>query len=209
MDIRSLVNVAVAPQRRRRTTSIAVVAAIVVGFVVWWWLPTLRDASAEVDVAVVGDGFVVSAQREISERVHEEGLSVVWAPETASWCDAAQSVRTIVARDHPRTVVVSFAGDGTCGADPAASRDAVRAAAGSAKLVVVENPVSDPSAPLPRHAVVVSTQRLLGPDGTIDQTCLWWDACRPDGAIAVRADDDSLTFAGQTRVARMIVTALH
>ena len=205
MQLRSLGDVVATPQRRG---AMAIAVAVVVALI-WWWYPTFSGHAANTDVAVVGDSFVWSAEREITYRVHEDGFSLVWAPRAQGWCDAPTAVHDIVAADHPSTVVVSFANDGTCDTDPGTLRAQVADAAGSARLVVVANPATEATLLVPKQAVLVSPSRLLGPDGTIDQTCLWWDNCRPDGSIAVRADDDTLTAAGQTRVARMIVTALR
>jgi hypothetical protein len=205
MQLRSLGNAFATPQRRGAA---AIALAVIVGLI-WWWYPTVSGQAADTDVAIVGDSFVWSAEREITYRVHEDGFSLVWAPQGTGWCDAPTAVHDVVAADHPSIVVISFATEGTCDTDPASLRQQVADAAGSARLVVVENPATTAPAPPPRHAVVVSPSRLLGPDGTIDRSCLWWDNCRPDDRIDVRGADDSLTPAGQTRVARMIVTALR
>ena len=140
--------------------------------------------------------------------MHEDGFSLAWAPLAATWCDAPQAVAEIVREDSPSTVVVSFADEGTCGVSPEDLREQVSAAAGSAKLVVVENPAVETTVAVP-HSVAVDVSRLIGPAGTLDQGCLWWDLCRPDGRIDVREPDGRLAESGQTRVARMIVTALR
>ncbi len=208
MQLRSLANAFASPRRR----GAVVIGVLVLVVVMWWWFPTITRESADTDVAVVGDSFLPSAEREITYRVHEDGLSLVWAPQDTGWCDAPNAVREVVAAEHPSFIVVSFADEGNCDTDPVTLRAQVADAAGSARLIVVANPateVIEATAPVPRHAVVVSVSRLLGPDGTIDRSCLWWDTCRPDGRIDVRQADDTLTPAGQTRVARMIVTALR
>lgn len=205
MQLRSLVNTLAAPRRRG---AVAITVVVIIGLI-WWWFPTITGKSADTDVAVVGDSFVWSAAREITERVHEDGFSVVWAPQTNSWCDAPAAVRQIVADEHPSTLVVSFAADGSCDTDPAVVREQVAEAVGSARLIVVANPATEATSATPPGAVVVTPSRLLGPDGTIEQTCLWWDTCRPDGRVGVREADGALTLAGETRVARMIVTALR
>ena len=225
MQIRSF-TAAVATVRGRR---IAVVGVLVVGVLIWWWYPTLNSESSKTDVAIVGDSFLQNAEREVTNRVHEDGFSLDWAvgggPKNATeataavtnppnepqltWCDAPALVRSEVQRVDPSIVVVSFASEGTCGTDPVAVRAAVVAAAGSARLIVVTNPATEDSSPDPPHAVVVRTSQLLGPDGTMQQTCLWFDACPPDGQIDVRDTADNLVISGQTRVARMIVAALR
>ena len=205
MQLRSLGHAFATPQRRR----VAIIAIVIVAVLGWWWYPTFSGESSKTDVAIVGDSFVWSAEREITYRVHEDGFSLAWAPQGTGWCDAPTAVHDILAADHPSIVVVSFAEEGTCDTDPVVLRAQVADAVGSARLVVVANPATEATSPVPKHAVVVSPSRLLGPDGTIDRSCLWWDNCRPDGRIDVRGSDDTLTPAGQTRVARMIVTALR
>ena len=205
MQLRSLANAFASPRLR----GAVVIAVVVLVGLIWWWFPTITGESADTDVAVVGDSFVWSAEREITYRVHEDGFSLVWAPQATGWCDAPNAVRDVIAAEHPSIVVVSFADEGTCDTDPVTLRAQVADAAGSVRLIVVANPATEATAPVPRHAVVVSPSRLLGPAGTIDRSCLWWDNCRPDGRIDVRRADDTLTPAGQTRVARMIVTALR
>ncbi len=205
MRFRSLVDTLT--DRQHRGT--VVVSLIVVIGLIWWWFPALTDESADTDVAIVSDSFLFSAEREVTYRIHEDGFSLVWAPQQASWCDAPAAVSTIVHDHDPATIVVSFADEGSCGTDPAEIRDQVAAAAGDAKLIVVANPATVAAAPPTPRAVSVDPSRLLGPVGTIDQGCLWWDTCRPDGRVDVRAADGSLVPSGQTRVARMIVTALR
>jgi hypothetical protein len=121
-------------------------------------------------------------------RIHEDGFSLLWAePETATtWCDAAVAVNDIVARDHPDIVVVSFASEGSCGTDPVATRRAVHDAARGAKLIVVVNPAADPAVPPLGEATIVDPQRLIGPEGTLDEGCLWFDTCLPNGRVAFR-----------------------
>jgi hypothetical protein len=197
-----------ADARRRNSLLIAIVVIVVL---VWWWLPVLRGDASTTNVGVVGDSFLWNAKRQVDERVREEGYSIVWAPEAASWCDAPAAVEDLVRSNHPATVVLSISNEGTCGADPAALRDQVRTAAGSADVVVVTNPdAPPPELPMPR-AIVVDTARLLGSAGAPDQRCLWWDrdVCGPDGTIQVRDGQGVLTEAGQTRVGRLVAAALH
>ncbi|MCU1394590.1 MAG: hypothetical protein JWM34_3018 [Ilumatobacteraceae bacterium] len=207
MPLRSSV-AALTPAQKRSTV---VVALVVVAGLLWWWLPVLAGRSADTDVAIVGDSFLFSAQEQVTQRIHEDGFSLAWAPQTETWCDAPAAIRGIVHDDAPSIVVVSFSTEGSCGTAPAELRAQVAAAAGSAKLIVVEEPVgagigTDTATP---HATAVDVSRLIGPLGTLDEGCLWWDICPPGGQIAVRNADGSLAASGQTRVARMIVTALR
>lgn len=205
MQPRSLASALASPRRRG---AVAITLVVIAGLI-WWWFPTITGQSAGTDVVVVGDSFLWSAEREITYRVHEDGFSLAWAPQTAGWCDAARAVRDIVAMDHPDVVVVSYAEEGSCDTDPVALRAEVATAVGAAKLIVVANPETEATSPVPPGAEVVTPSGLLGPVGAIDQSCLWWDTCRPDGRVDVRETDGSLSPAGQTRVARMIVTALR
>ena len=204
---------------------------LVVAVSLWWWYPTLTNESADTDVAIVGDSFLQGAEREVTYRIHEDGFSLVWATTGATgvtvatetttttttagipeltWCDAATAVQAEVDRDHPEIVIVSFAAEGSCGTDPVAVREAVRAAAGSARLIVVANPGAEDS-PIPAKAVVVRPSRLIGPIGNTTEGCLWFDSdtCQPNGRVDVRTADGALTPSGQTRIARLIVTALR
>jgi len=205
-----------------------IVAALAVAALVWWWYPTMTNEAADTDVAIVGDSFLRGAEREVTYRIHEDGFSLVWAATGSTgapaasdttttadaaeltWCDAPGAVEAEVRRDHPDIVIVSFAAEGSCGTDPAAVRQAVRSAAGSAKLIVVTNPASE-DAPLPAKAVVVRPSRLIGPVGNTTEGCLWFDSdtCQPNGRVDVRTADGALTPSGQTRIARLIVTALR
>jgi len=217
---------AVATPRGRGVAPIAVLSAAVA---VWWWYPTLTNEAAGTDVAIVGDSFLQGAEREVTYRIHEDGFSLVWATtgstgitdpsETTTttpdvpeltWCDAPRAVEAEVERVHPAIVIVSFAAEGSCGTDPVAVREAVRAAAGSSKLIVVTNPAAE-DAPLPAKAVVVRPSRLIGPVGNMTEGCLWFDSdtCQPNGRVDVRTADGALTPSGQTRIARLIVTALR
>ena len=225
MQIRSITAAVVTARWRR----IAVVGVLVAGVLIWWWYPTISNESSKTDVAIVGDSFLHNAEHELTDRIHENGFSLDWAvgggPKNATeataavtnppagpestWCDAPDLVRSEVQRVDPSIIVVSFASEGTCGTDPVAVRAAVAIAAGSARLIVVTNPATEDSSPDPPHAVVVRTSLLLGPDATMQQTCLWFDACPPDGQIDVRDASDNLVISGQTRVARMIVAALR
>lgn len=195
--------------RDRRHRGTVVISLILVIALAWWWFPALTDQSTDTDVAIVSDGFLFSAEREVTYRIHEDGFSLVWAPQQAGWCDAPAAIASIVRRDDPAVVVVSFADEGTCADSPDAVRAAVAQAAGSAKLIVVANPATEPGSPQTPHSIGVDPSRLIGPVGTTDQGCLWWDTCRPDGRVDVRTADGALAPSGQTRVARLIVVALR
>ena len=231
MPIRSLA-AAVATPRGRRIAVVAVVSVLSVAALGWWWYPTVTNEAAGTDVVIVGDSFLQGAEREVTYRIHEDGYSLVWATtgstgvaptdssiETTTtvldaaeltWCDAPGAVADAIARNHPEIVIVSFAVEGSCDMDPVAVREAVRTAAGSAKLIVVTNPAAE-DAPLPAKAVVVRPSRLIGAVDNMTEGCLWFDSdtCQPNGRVDVRTADGALSPSGQTRVARLIVTALR
>jgi hypothetical protein len=196
--------------RSTRNRRVLAIVVVVLAGLLWWWWPQITDEAAGTDVAIVGDSFLRSAEREVTYRIHEDGFSLVWAdPAPSSWCEAADAVRRVVSTAHPSIVVVSFRDEGICGGGPAAARAAVTQAAAGARVIVVTNPAADPAAPAPVGAAVVDPTRLLGPDGTVEEGCLWFDACLPNGRVAVREADGALAPSGQTRVARLIVTALR
>jgi len=116
-----------------------------------------------------------------------------------------------VAADEPTHVIVSAVEEGTCGTAPEELRRAAAEAAGTARTVVVVQPgdVTTPAALSGVDAVLVEPARLLGPPGTLEQPCQWWDDCPPSGQIAVRDETGGLSFAGTTRVARMTTAALR
>ena len=202
------------PQRSRRRTIAAVVvslAALIAVF--WWWWPSLTPGSSgEADVVVVGDSFLRSTEPELSNRLHEDGFTVADPVTIADWCDAPDAIRAAVDEASPSRVVVSAAGDGSCGSSAEELRDEVVDAAGDATAVVVVPPgsASATAAALSAGgAVVVDPTRLLGAPDSRAQPCQWWDQCQPDGTVVVRDDDGVLSPAGATRVARMTVGALR
>jgi hypothetical protein len=228
MPIRSLAAAVATPRGRR----IAVCSVLAVAAVGWWWYPSLTNKAAGTDVAIVGDSFLQGAEREVTYRIHEDGYSLVWATtgstgvaatestvETTTtvpgaseltWCDAPRAVQDAIEHHHPEIVIVSFAEEGSCGTDPVAVREAVRSAAGSTKLIVVTNPAAE-DAPVPADSIVVRPSRLIGPIGNTTEGCLWFDSdtCQPNGRVDVRTADGALSPSGQTRIARLIVTALR
>jgi hypothetical protein len=173
---------------------------------VWWWWPTWSGQGDDVDVLVVTDDFLSAGTREMGERIREDGFAPRFES-VVGWCDVVDAVRGGVDADVDR-VVVSVRTD-ECAGETA--RTELLSAVADRRLVVV---VAPGDAGVAAHlegsgAVLVHPERLLGPDGTIDQPCQWWDDCRPDGLVAVRDETGRLTDAGVTRVARMTVTALR
>lgn len=191
-----------------RAVVIGVAALVAVG---WWWWPTFSGQASGIDVVIVGDPFLVSAEQELTHRIHEDGFSLAWAPGVATWCELPAAVEAAVAADEPTHVIVSALEEGPCGTPPEELRRAVAEAAGTARTVVVVQPgdVTTPAALSGVDAVLVESARLLGPPDTLGQSCQWWDDCPPSGQIAVRDEAGGLTFAGTTRIARMTTTALR
>ncbi len=194
--------------RQVRAVIVGVVAIVVIG---WWWWPTFSGQASGTDVVIVGDPFLVSAEQELTHRIHEDGFSLAWAPGVATWCELPAAVEAAVAADEPTHVIVSAVEEGACGTAPEELRRAVAEAAGTARTVVVVQPgdVTTPASLSGVDAVLVEPARLLGPPDTLEQPCQWWDDCPPSGQIAVRDETGGLSFAGTTRVARMTTTALR
>jgi hypothetical protein len=191
-----------------RALAIGVVALLVVG---WWWWPTFSGQASGIDVVIVGDPFLASAEQELTQRIHEDGFSLAWAPTVATWCDVPAAVRAAVEADEPTHVIVSAVEEGACGTPPEDLRRAAAAAAGTARTVVVVQPgdVTTPASLSGADAALVEPARLLGSPGTLEQPCQWWDDCPPSGQVVVRDETGALTLAGATRVARMTTTALR
>src|SRR4051794_37565692 len=127
MKIRALAAAVATPRGGR----IAIVVVLVLAALTWWWYPALSDESADTDVAIIGDSFLQSAVREITQRIHEDGFSLVWAvgggpsneteatsPSTTTagvqptWCDAPSMVRDQIRRHHPAIIVISLTSEG-------------------------------------------------------------------------------------------------
>ena len=194
----------------RQSLSALIVAALLVTLVIWWWWPTVRGPLADVDVVVVSDGFLQTAETEMTYRIHEDGFTLDWEPAVTDWCAAADVVGDLTDRyEGLSAVVIAVREPGACAAD---LRDAVQRtvdSAGDVRVVVVAEPGSALDDDSIEGARVVAVERLLGEPGILDRPCLTWDPCDPGGWIAVRGADGVLTPAGGTRIARMVVTALR
>jgi hypothetical protein len=182
---------------------VALVAAVL-----WWQWPVIAGHDSRTDVVLLTDGFLTSAERPVTYRIHEDGHSLRWDSAATSWCDAAQAVRQIEQDLHPAAIVLSF---GTAsGCDAAAVADAVKAARGHTVLVVAQPGGSAAEdAAGKAGATVIDPSRFVG-DQLIatSMPCQWWDTCTADGTVPVRSADGSLTPEGGDRVGRMIVAEL-
>ena len=198
---------------------VAVSLFVALTAVAYWWWPGIVGSGAlehEAAVLVIGNGALKDAQTVVSRRLIEEGLTVAWVDAPESWCDVPGMLETadvqpklgiVISLDKP----VSFE---SCemDTDQVAQNivDALQRFDADHSVVVTGLSVAvDP--------VVVALQKLdvrvVDPSGMLADVdehvdCLWWDDCLPDengiGYVIVR-DSDGLTFAGQQRVARMIV----
>jgi len=193
---------------RARVVKGGAVAACVLAGALWWQWPALTGAADKLDVGIVTDGLVQHVEQPVSRRIREDGHTVAWFDSATTWCDAPAAVDTAVAAGAG-TIVVSFAADDGC-ADTAVS--AVQRAAQGRRLIVVLQPGgSGVEAAFARAGVtVVDPTRLIGAAGQAASLgCQWWDICPPNGFIAVRDADGSLTLDGGERVARMLVAVLR
>ena len=194
----------------RQSIPALVGAVLLVVFVIWWWWPTVRGPLADTDLIVVSDGFLQSAETEMNYRIHEDGFTIGWEPTVTDWCAAADAVGDLGDRyEGVSTVVFSVREPGACAADLADAIQRAVSAAGDIRVVVVAEPGSAIDGSTLSGAEVVNVDRLLGEPGEIERPCLPWDPCQPNGQIAVRDAAGTLTPAGGTRVARMVVTALR
>lgn len=188
------------------------VAALVVGLVGAWWLwPTLSGHDSVHDVLIMGDGDLAAAKVPVERRLRERGLAVVEDLSPESWCDAAARLPELLDRWQPETVVVSFRANGTCTDGVGEVR---RLVDGGRDLVVMVQPgagrtedavrTSIAAAAVDGVSVADATALLGGEAMPQDVGCMWWDDCRPDGAITLRDGTGELTEAGGERVARVL-----
>lgn len=184
---------------------------LLVAMLAWWWPSLIGGGDPAPDVALAGDAQLVADSNPMLRQLRERGLSVVTVPAWNTWCDVAGIVP---GEPLPDRVVLSFRTVGECGGDPLAvvTRAIESIAAEGRRVVVIRSPFgpSDPgvdqaldAADAQRHADIAEPERLLGPPGTERLGCMWWDDCEPDGTVAVRNADGSLTWAGMQRVARL------
>lgn len=184
---------------------IALVCLSLLG-VAWWW-PRLSGRGNELGVLVVGNGQFEQSRDAIERQMRGLGLSVQWNDAAKSWCDAAEVLPQLLATHRPQRIVASFVAAGSC-ADGVA---AVARVVGDSELVVQLQPGLQSEQLVKELAALGVTwadpSRLLPALGT-DAPCSWWDECRPDGTIAVRLVDGTLTDAGAQRVARTLAAVL-
>ncbi len=204
--------VVVAPRGLQRLAPRAVVLALIV----WWW-PSLTGAGDAVNVVLAGDTEVVAESNPIIRRLRERGMNVEVHPEWATWCDASAALGPGLATIEAEAIVVSFRGTGECIGAPVAEL-ASAAAAAEVSLIVLQPGQGSLDASLAPmiaeldvadRATIADATRLLGDDSQVEQMpCQWWDDCEPDGMIAVRDTQGSLTTAGLERMARVLVSVV-
>jgi hypothetical protein len=175
------------------------VVGVVLAALAWFVWPF--GSGGGVDVVIIGDGSVNSANDELQRRFRQEGfVPRVVAAEPAQ-CGDVESLADGV--DH---VVVSFSDWSSCRTLPSSVR------------LLVEQPrgAAVPAALADGQTVRPASLLFTGADR---DNCRWWDTpgpgearpglgqCQPDGTVAVFADDE-LTPAGRERFARLVVEAV-
>lgn len=192
----------VVPPSGRRWYRPVVVVLLVIAAGVWWWWPSLARDPGRLDVLVVGDGEVSESAQAIGRRIREEGMSVTIVPFDP--CSDPARLETEVLDRSPAVVVVSSrrrCDDWITVIDAGRRGDDRRviALAQSGRLDATARAVLDDLG-----VTLADPERLLGPADAMRAGCLWWDDCDPDGTVAVRRGNGSLTPAGAERVARVL-----
>jgi hypothetical protein len=201
---------------------VALGVAVLVGGIAYLW-PTVGRSSGRLDVVVAGDGFALESQQALERRLRERGLSVEsLVAASSSLCDDRAALEGVVRRRHPRVVVLSFQhpepdcpGIASTGDPTAALYGDVVRSLGDARVVLAVQPAAQDEAVQSvylalrsqRRASVADPSTLLGGAAApAAMRCQWWDDCRPDGTVEVRAGDGgALTDAGGQRFARVVV----
>jgi hypothetical protein len=195
--------------RTRALGAVLASTAVLVAAVVWWW-PLLTGDRGDVEVLVLGDSFLHEHPQEVTYRIHEDGFAFEWADPLASWCDAAAVVGNMIESGAPDQVVLSFAEAGTCVSPHVVADVASTVRSLGAEPVIVVQPGSSSAADaMIAGSTIVDPTRLLGMPPTAEMGCQWWDDCTPAGTVVVRDESGTLTAAGSSRVARMLVAALR
>ena len=191
---------------RASPAKIVAILAIVVALL-WWQWPTLAGHDKRTDVVLITDGFLSSSQLPVTNRIHEDGRSLLWAEDATSWCNAPDAVSRAVEQFDPAAVVLSFSDAAGC--EATAVTDAVHAANGHSVVIVAQPGRSGiEAAGKSAGATLIDPTRYIGdqPMAT-SMPCQWWDICT-EGSVPVRTADGELTAEGSDRVARMIVAEL-
>ena len=176
-------------------------AVVGVVLVVLSWFAWPSFGGGDVDVVIIGDGSVNTANDELQRRLRQEGFvpRIVIA-------DPAQCGDLASLADGVDDVVVSFSDWSACGALPSAVRLLVQQPRGA----VVPTALADGQTVRPASLLFT---------GADQDNCRWWDTpgagearpglgqCQPDGTVAVFAGDE-LTPAGRERFARLIAEAV-
>lgn len=209
---------------RRSNAILAVVGVVAVGG--WWLWPALTSLAGSDPpgaVLLVDDGYLSAHDHAVGDRLREDGRVVEWLP-AGDWCGAAGAIIDRAMRlPEPADRDIVILSLGALGACDDAVLGALTAAsgAGASHIVIVpqhgvqEFDVGDALAAIPASGVadldvwleVADTTQLLGPPGTREMPCEWWDAC--DGVVQVRLANGTLSAAGAGRVSRLVVELLR
>ncbi len=168
---------------------------------VYLW-PTFTRSADRVDVAVVGNGAVVTAADEIARHLRERGLAVA----VVTQIDPCAPDAIEAATSGARAVVASFVG-----ATYDACRDAIFDGFSRLDRVIV---VAQDADVIPGS---VDATWLVPPLAGARLGCQWWEPfapaaaianCEGDGLITVRDELGELTEAGRDRFARVVAGAV-
>ncbi len=175
------------------------VVGVVIAALLWFVWPTVDGD--DVDVVIIGDGSVSTANDELQRRLRQEGFvpRVVIA-------EASQCAEIGALADGVDDIVVSFTDWSACGSLPSTVR------------LLVEQPRGAAVPPALADGQTVRPASLLF-TGADQDNCRWWDTpgagearpglgqCQVDGTVAVFASDE-LTPAGRERFARLVAEAV-
>lgn len=119
-------------------------------------------------------------------------------------CVDTDGVASFVAERDPAVVVL---GPRRSCDDWIAVVDAVRIGSDRRVITLAQTGALDDTDRRVLHELDVTLadpSRLLGPASVRRFPCQWWDNCDPDGQVAIRGADGTLTDAGAQRVARVL-----
>lgn len=175
------------------------VVGVVLAALLWFAWPAA--SGGDVDVVVIGDGAVSSANDELQRRLRQEGFVPRLVIVEPSQCAEVGALA-----DGVDDIVVSFSDWSACISLPTAVRLLVEQPRGGAV----------PSALADGHTVRPASLLFTGAE---QDNCRWWDTpgagearpglgqCQPDGTVAVFAGAE-LTPAGRERFARLVAEAV-
>ena len=182
-----------APRRFTRRLGATVVASCAaLAALLWWGWPTVSGADDDPPVVVVLDQSLAEAAPLFDKAIRERGRRAQVVLVQGAWCAGPAAV---AARDATLRIVIA---DAEPGCDPWGPLTP-----GANWRWIAPSGLPSP-VPSPPWVTGVDLTWSLGDGGTLRRACEWWDACEPDGQVAVRSEPGVLTVAGATRVARTV-----